>query len=176
MCRSAISDFEADQRSYADKRHEMQILTKLQSSRSGPPECTLVKQPLPLEPKSAALLPYLSPHALQHSVSPYYMSQDDPKKYFMSGYTGFVPKSRKYMGKGYPAITNIALKDHTNDEQRFTAIRTQPVIVHRSIPHPAPAPKIYPINTGLVPNYTGHIPGKMFTTSLLVYLFVFLFA
>ena len=137
----------------------MRTLAAMQSI-PGAPECTLVKQPVPLKPKLDTGVPYLSPWALQHSISPHYMSQNDPKKYFMSGYTGFVPKSRKYMGKGYPVITNEALKEHADSEQHISQVKTEPVIVHRPTPHPPQMPKIYPVKSGLVPNYTGHIPGR----------------
>lgn len=161
ICQSAIADFESYQRSYSGKCQEMRTVSAMQSTPSAP-ECTLVKQPVPLKPKLDSSMPYLSPWALQHSISPHYMSQNDPKKYFMSGYTGFVPKSRKYMGKGYPVITNEALREHADSEQRISQLKTEPVTVHRPTPIPPQMPKLYPVEAGLVPNYTGHIPAQKF--------------
>ncbi|XP_065829586.1 ciliary microtubule inner protein 2B-like [Oscarella lobularis] len=147
-CHNAVSDFEWDQRSYQSKRAELQTHSQSQSNS--------------LKPAHSAALPYLSPQALQHSVSPYYMRHGDPHKYFMSGYTGFVPRTRNYMGKGYPVITNEALREHGDDEQRIAYVKTTPIVVRRSMATDRQATRIYPVEAGLVPNYTGHIPAQKF--------------
>lgn len=65
----------------------------------------------PLYPVNSKAKPYLSSFAKQHTtMSPYNMPDDHPHKYYMSGYTGFVPKARKYLGQGYPVITRSALQ------------------------------------------------------------------
>lgn len=53
---------------------------------------------LPLTARSKKTKMYF-PKGIQHSLSPYTYSNDDPRKYMLSGYTGFVPKSRETIGK-----------------------------------------------------------------------------
>ena len=55
-----------------------------------------VKPPFkPIKQKPAMYFP----KAFQHSVSPYSMKNDQPGKFFISGYTGFVPRAREHMGE-----------------------------------------------------------------------------
>ncbi|XP_073334506.1 ciliary microtubule inner protein 2B [Pagrus major] len=90
---------------------------------------------------------------------PYSMDDDDPRKYFISGFTGHVPKSRFLMGKSYPMITNEALiqfgKQQQSDPnaQDFAERRNSTI---------TPLPTINPANRGVVPSFTGHIPGYKF--------------
>ncbi len=56
------------------------------------------RKTLPLKPIAEKAKMYF-PKLVQHSVSPYTMSNDQPGKHFIAGYTGFVPRARQYMGK-----------------------------------------------------------------------------
>ena len=80
-----------------------------------------------------------------------------------SGYRGFVPCSRGKIGKGFPLITHSALNEFTDKtadykhrattSEGFKAVRPQLVRLNTT--------PIYLSDAGLVPNYTGHIPGMM---------------
>ncbi|KAK9532660.1 hypothetical protein VZT92_010034 [Zoarces viviparus] len=89
---------------------------------------------------------------------PYLMDDDSPHKYFISGFTGHVPKSRFLIGKGYPITTNQALIQFGKQQ------RTDPT--SQGIPGRkdtiTPVPTIHPPNRGVVPSFTGHIAGYQF--------------
>ena len=82
------------------------------------------------------------------------------QKFFMSGYTGFVPKARKYLGQGYPIITRKALHEDAIESSRLEAARHAPVVVNRQSELLVPLSVLYTKGQGLMPHYTGHIPGK----------------
>lgn len=166
-CGNAISDFENDQRKH---NKELQMLKTLDALQSGkmephnvdelPPISTRYRtplQPIAKEPK-----PYISPYAPQHSTSPYFMKNDRKMKCYMSGYTGFVPRSRGLLGKGYPIITHNALNEFTDDFKFYKTHKARPVVVERVDKTMMDTTPIYPVETGLVPHYTGHIPGEKF--------------
>lgn len=44
-------------------------------------------------------------------VSPYSMDDTDPQKFFMSGFTGSVPRARFLFGSSFPVLTNQALQE-----------------------------------------------------------------
>ncbi|XP_014680145.1 PREDICTED: protein FAM166B-like, partial [Priapulus caudatus] len=113
---------------------------------------------MPLQVVTKETEPYFSPHAVQHTVSPYYMAQNNPEKFFMSGYTGFIPKARGLMGIGYPVVTNLALLDFQTEMDSHTTNCSRPVIVERQSASPKLTKPVYPTDSGLVPHYTGHIP------------------
>lgn len=97
---------------------------------------------------------------MQHSLSPFILSNDDPKKFLMSGYTGFVPLSRGQMGMGYPLLTNKALCSFSDETARVKAVQDQPVVIRRPGVKPVKTSTIYELKgSGLVPHYTGHVPG-----------------
>ena len=104
---------------------------------------------------------YFSPQALQHSLSPFIMSNDDPKKFLMSGYTGFVPRARGEMGVGYPLLTNKALCEFTNESERLKRVKDLPVTVVRPEIKIVDTKPIYVKDSGQVPHYTGHVPGNV---------------
>ena len=89
------------------------------------------------------------------------MSNDDPKKFLMSGYTGFVPRARGEMGVGYPLLTNKALCEFTNESERLRRVKDLPVVVERPEIKIVDTKPIYMKNSGQVPHYTGHVPGKV---------------
>ncbi|KAJ8039274.1 hypothetical protein HOLleu_16934 [Holothuria leucospilota] len=183
ICVNAISDFEKDYRKHLENQKRMQKLRQIQEGRAEKlteKERKLLNLPenLPLKSlvKDVGPLVYL-PKSKQHSTSPYYMDDKNPGKFFVSGYTGFVPRSRGYIGMGYPVVTNRALVDFTNDDshaitklkqygQADTFMGQKNGVYTDEGYLPAikgdKKPVIYPIDSGLVPNYTGHIPGEKF--------------
>lgn len=71
------------------------------------------------------------------------------------GFTGYVPKARFLIGTGYPIITNKALiqfgKEMKADQSSFRLLEETTGLPMIST--------IYPSKKGLLPAYTGHIPG-----------------
>lgn len=76
ICKAAISDFDHAQQVYHDKRRAL-----------------MIRKPS-LKQQRLDSKPYVSLNQVQHSVSPYFMNEKRSDKTFMSGYTGFIPRSR----------------------------------------------------------------------------------
>lgn len=72
------------------------------------------------------------------------------------GFTGHVPKSRFLIGKGYPVITNQALIKFGKQQRRHSTSQN-----HHGKKNSTSSqlPTIYPSNSGVIPSFTGHIPG-----------------
>ncbi|XP_071096287.1 ciliary microtubule inner protein 2B-like [Haliotis cracherodii] len=165
-CRNSICDFELDRRTYKGKMQELTDLEALQTGRTPRTQRDLpplkTKQVHPLKSIAAQPEPYQSPNVVKHMLSPFEMNNADPNKNFMSGYTGFVPRSRGLIGIGYPIITHHALNDFTDDVARSQSIKGLPITIHRKEKIVPDMNGVYPVETGLVPHYTGHIPGQKF--------------
>lgn len=86
-----------------------------------------------------------------------------PNRFFISGYTGFVPKARRYLGLGYPIVTCHALQEHTAEGKRLNLTKNEPIDLHKPTEKVVSSVGLYPKETGLLPRYTGHIPGKLVT-------------
>ncbi|XP_069865515.1 ciliary microtubule inner protein 2B [Dipodomys merriami] len=87
-------------------------------------------------------------------ASPYSMDDTDPRKFFMSGFTGYVPRARFLFGSSFPVLTNQALQEFGQKHPR-----------HRSQKEPQtlpPLPRTYLQNVGLLPHYGGYVPGYKF--------------
>ena len=168
-CLSAIASFQEDQVKHHRKIRDLRTIAELQRGKEVPQErlsdktliTTKYKTPL----KSITVRPkgYFSPQAPQHSLSPFIMSNDDPKKFLMSGYTGFVPLARGEMGMGYPLLTNKALCEFTNESERLKRVKDLPVTVVRPEIKIVDTKPIYVKDSGQVPHYTGHVPGNVLT-------------
>ncbi|CAH3014832.1 unnamed protein product, partial [Porites evermanni] len=165
-CLSAIADFQSDQLKHHRKIRDLRTIADLQKGKEVPPELlskdTLIttKYRTPLQSITIKPKAYYSPNVLQHSLSPYVMSNDDPKKFLMSGYTGFVPRARGQMGMGYPLLTNKALCEFTDESDRLKRVKDLPVVVERPVIKIVDTKPIYLKDSGQVPHYTGHVPGK----------------
>jgi len=61
---------------------------------------------------------------------------------------------------GYPIITHMGLNEFTDDTGRMKDIMSKDVNIHRFETKTVDGKPIYPVESGLVPHYTGHIPGK----------------
>ena len=110
----AISHMEIDQQAYVDQQTRLRTAIKDQcmNGLSGNSQ-----RKLPLQARSKKTKMYF-PNVIQHSLSPYTYSNDDPRKYMLSGYTGFVPKSRETIGKSVDKI----ILDHFTFACRFTCV------------------------------------------------------
>ena len=59
----------------------------------------------------------------------------------------------------YPIITNLALNEFTDDLRSQSTQASRSVHLDSSASGMIHGKPIYPVETGLVPHYTGHIPG-----------------
>ncbi|KAH3794742.1 protein FAM166B-like [Dreissena polymorpha] len=166
-CKGAISDFESDHRKYLQNADELRIIEAVQAGKVNKDAVPMLppirsRQVTPLRPIAADAKPYISASMTKSAESPFYMANDNDMKRFMSGYTGFVPRARPRLGMGYPIITHEALNEFTSDTARLQGLKSQPITIHRDQPRVKDAKLIYPLESGLVPHYTGHIPGQKF--------------
>ncbi|XP_078533357.1 ciliary microtubule inner protein 2B [Lissotriton helveticus] len=162
--RDALTDFELEQLRMSSQEQEMTLTNALQTGKREPhtqQEKQLLtakyRTPLPAVAKDAE--PFSSPFAFQDQGSPYYMDDDSPHKYFISGFTGYVPRARFLIGSGYPIITNHAMVEFgkmTSNKQLAGDRLAETRLHSKSLPELA---NIYPTNLGLLPRYTGYVPG-----------------
>lgn len=166
-CHRAIYDFEDNKDFYQNNVNKTKEIVSRQAQKA-----------VRSEPA-----PYVSRKQLQHSVSPYFMETGDPGKTFMSGYTGFIPHARSHYANVYPVMTMKALNEFTEDRscQKQTAnqnIKSESIYNSDSTakykkPSTAPAGtssnagatgahSIYRMKEGLLPRYTGYLPGHKF--------------
>ncbi|XP_059110188.1 protein FAM166B [Peromyscus eremicus] len=87
-------------------------------------------------------------------ASPYSMDDTDPQKFFMSGFTGYVPRARFLFGSSFPVLTNQALQEFGQTCSRGRVPKD---------PKPSsPVPRSNFQNLGLLPHYGGYVPGYKF--------------
>lgn len=95
-----MANFENEQENNRRRSQDLQTIQELQSGASIPidqlNEKTINKAQHKTPLKSVRQHPavYYSRMVPQNLLSPITMSNENPKKYFMSGYTGFVPRAR----------------------------------------------------------------------------------
>ncbi|XP_005900825.2 ciliary microtubule inner protein 2B isoform X2 [Bos mutus] len=105
------------------------------------------------EPKpEAEKEPELGQEAEQ--ASPYSMDDRDPRKFFMSGFTGYVPRARFLFGSSFPVLSNQAL-------QEFGEMKS-PGRSQKDPKHLPALSRTYPQHLGLLPKYGGYVPGYKF--------------
>merc|ERR1712071_745081 len=160
--RRAISYFETDRTAYSrNESDRLQVAAK-------PPQKALRTEPAP----------YVSVKQAQHSVSPYFMESGDPGKTFMSGYTGFIPCARSHFANVYKDVTCTALTEFTDDRTRQKQLANRKIDVGRlkkqcsggddqvsennAVKKKVPAHSIYRNREGLLPRYTGYLPGHKY--------------
>ncbi|XP_063813801.1 ciliary microtubule inner protein 2B [Pseudophryne corroboree] len=165
--RDALSDFQREQLLQESQRQEQMLLNKLQTGQKVPhteQEKMLIsaKYRTPLPVLSNKPVSYISPSAYQIQLSPYYMEDQNPHKYFISGYTGYVPRSRFLFGTGYPITTNRAMVEFGHK-----TLRKSSGVGEQQDPRGESKPlsdqsHIYLEELGLLPRYTGYVPGYKF--------------
>lgn len=89
-----------------------------------------------------------------HKASPYSMDDRDPRKFFMSGFTGYVPRARFLFGSSFPVLSNQAL-------QEFGEMKS-PGRSQKDPKHLPALSRTYPQHLGLLPKYGGYVPGYKF--------------
>lgn len=81
----------------------------------------------------------------------------------ISGYTGNRFLTYPQFGSSSKVETHSALCDFTNDYQFTKSMEWAPLpIYHVSLDGERPGNEIYPRQTGLMPSYTGHVPGMQY--------------
>ncbi|XP_075049850.1 ciliary microtubule inner protein 2B [Mixophyes fleayi] len=162
--RDALTDFQMDQNQQEDQRQEQMFVNKLQTGEKMPhteqeKQLISAKYRTPLPALSKEPVNYVSPSAYQIHVSPYYMDDQNPHKYFISGYTGYVPRSRFLIGTGYPITTNRAMVEFGENTLRKSS-RVGDLHEPREESKPqSDQGHIYLEELGLLPRYTGYVPG-----------------
>nr|XP_039258387.1 protein FAM166B-like [Styela clava] len=172
ICNDALKDFSIDQRSHQGRRRALADTMKMQYARemlSGERNMLGTKHKLPLRAVRNSLPPYMSESAIERHDSPYFLPTSHPEKYFKSGYAGHVPFYKDLAGNSYPVVTNQALKMFTDDltrtkEQKDKTL-SHDVINKRRTPRPplmTSKPKVYLVDSGIIPRYGGYVPGQKF--------------
>lgn len=145
------------------KMDELQTLSRQQGSDTERKNSTIAQNTTPLMPVAEKAKPFLPAYSRRHSTSPFALPYGHADKYFMSGYMGFVPRLEKYFAQGYPINTKKALVEFAGDgmhlqESQVKPFTLEPPAVEKTAPIGQSV--IYPKSTGLIPHYTGHIPGS----------------
>ncbi|KAK6492372.1 protein FAM166B-like [Huso huso] len=158
-CRDALADFEKERQRRADTVVSPHTLQARKAKSGTKQEHKLPHYNTPLAPIVKEAAPYRFTNEWHPHGSPYFMENESPHKYFISGFTGYVPKARFLIGSGYPILTNRALVHFTNElnqgELGPITFQRRPREDH-CLPYIS---QIYPSNLGLLPKYTGHVPG-----------------
>uniref|UniRef100_UPI0037E7B905 ciliary microtubule inner protein 2B n=1 Tax=Semicossyphus pulcher TaxID=241346 RepID=UPI0037E7B905 len=149
-CRKAMSEFNKERQEKIQQRSsDLPVVvnyTKQQFERPRPPFTAI----------SDIIFTYKPLKPFTPLGKPYLMDDDDPNKYFISGFMGHVPKSRFLeIGKGYPIITKQALNLFGQQQ------RSDPTSLNVTERKDG-ATTASPSNRGVVPYFTGHIPGFKF--------------
>ncbi|KAM9642592.1 ciliary microtubule inner protein 2B [Trichechus inunguis] len=132
--------------------HGGQQSQELPKEAQGGTDAEKDQEPKPELELEAKKEPELEQEAEQ--ASPYSMDDRDPRKFFMSGFTGYVPRARFLFGSSFPVLTNQALQEFG---QKYSRGRGQ-----KDPKHLPPLSRTYPQNLCLLPNYGGYVPGYKF--------------
>lgn len=81
---------------------------------------------------------------------------------FLLMFSIFCNKSLGFIGCSYPRITNKGLCYYTDECERMKDSEFKPVMVDRGIVRKIDSKPLYLKDTGMVPHYTGHVPGKFY--------------
>jgi len=111
--------------------------------------------------------PMLKPHEVKDDYwtpkpipKPYFMDSENNLRFFKSGYTGYLPRSRDYFAQGLTTKSNSALK-RMDDEHSTGRYCPAPRMPLKPNEHKSMDTRIAP-GQGMKPGYTGYIPGSRF--------------
>ncbi|XP_075434467.1 ciliary microtubule inner protein 2B [Ascaphus truei] len=165
--KDALRDFQSDQ-VLQEMRQEQCLVRTLQSGQQQQPRAkhekrlVTAKYSTPLLAVSREPALYISPSAFQSQISPYHMEDENPHKYFISGYTGYVPRSRFLIGSGYPITTNQAILEFGHMSLKKSVRLSAQQEPGEEDKLQLDQSRIYPDDLGLLPRYTGYVPGYKF--------------
>ncbi|XP_078414429.1 ciliary microtubule inner protein 2B [Cetorhinus maximus] len=163
-CTDAVSDFEREQLKIASKKQEMELINALQTGKARAQteqekKLLTVNYRTPLKAITTNPVPYHSLHSYKLLTSPYFMQNEDPNKHFMSGYKGHVPRARFLLGTSFPTLTHSALIEFS---QMVNKSKPASIPAGNSVKEGETLPwirHIYPSEMGMMPQYTGYVPG-----------------
>ncbi|XP_067888252.1 ciliary microtubule inner protein 2B [Heterodontus francisci] len=163
-CADAVADFEREQLKIASQKQEMELINALQTGKiraqtEQEKKLLTVNYRTPLKAITTNPVPYYLSHSYKVLTSPYFMENEDPDKHFISGYKGHVPRARFLLGTGYLTLTNCALIEFN---QMLNKSKSASIPTRNSLKEGETLPRIrhiYPSELGMLPQYTGHIPG-----------------
>ena len=144
----AITDFEMEKTK--QQNNMLRIQQVIQASEAKPRT--------PIQDKAD---PYHSknPQGIPSPQSPYFMQRGHKEKTFITGYTGYIPKSKFKYSKVYRDETNEALNDFTAENNQRRELQNQTLDPSRVLSRETTKPfVVQKIHLG-VPKYTGFIPG-----------------
>ncbi|XP_053332158.1 protein FAM166B [Clarias gariepinus] len=154
-CQEAMNEFDSEQEArIRSASAELQpVLTRAFPDNKpralNTPLLTISKEPVPCK----------SPRCWKPLASPYSMENDDPYKYFISGFTGYVPRAKFLVGSSYPITTNKALIQFGKQMKRSHSAFD---LTRESSDNMDSMPSIYRTHPGMLPHFTGHVPGYKF--------------
>jgi len=123
---------------------------------------TLGKNVISLKPIAPKADPYyVNLDSTQFATASHFTLDGQPRRYFVSGYTGFIPRARKRLGQGYPVIATQSYEERMADTERRRRTLSEPVVLRQPEEKVSGLVGIYPKETGLIPLYTGHVPGVL---------------
>ncbi|XP_003228316.1 ciliary microtubule inner protein 2B isoform X1 [Anolis carolinensis] len=172
VCKEARSEFARQMAKQAGIKAAWQRVAPERGGGGSPQEGTKPgSQPLfaraktPLNATGTAAAPYVSRCAFQPQGSPYSLEDSNPQKYFMSGFTGFVPRAQFLIGASYPVITHRALLEFDRMLRKSKPSGFSGSSSHegqgrgQALP---PLAMVFPTDGGLLPHYKGYVPGYKF--------------
>lgn len=163
VCRSAISHHEIEQHKRVDKQMQLKSIFAMQNGELQPltsSEKAALRQReiTPLQPvPSPPPRKFRSTNEFKPNISPYSLDNNSDMKWFKTGFTGFVPRTRDLIALDYKRQCNAGLK-RFSDHQKQTRNREAAPVVTDS-PKLSFQNTIYPVDKGMLPKYTGYIPG-----------------
>lgn len=114
---------------------------------------------IPLRPIAKEARPYRSKNTIDTSVSPLFMPEGHPGKFYACGYTGYIPRHRDELGKSYRETTQSALRRFGVENKNLRALTGKPVVIQRQKEQQL-KPVVEKQRIIPPPGYTGFIPGK----------------
>lgn len=174
ICRSAICHHEIDQQKnklMLEKRNHRLNWKVKPDSLTTPHENTIIESKKdfpPLKPITNNLKLKISNNStgFKDYGHPYSMKNEDEMKWFKTGFTGFIPHSRDLYGIVYKKKCQIGLKKNT-DFQKLLKSQPNPNDPYPQLSVSLKTPEctkgaIYRVDRGMLPKYTGYIPGLRF--------------
>jgi len=170
VCQRALERFNRDQRRYKEYYRELDNLLDQQYVNTKRPgqiagqDCGI--PPTEMVPLTAIrnenqmVFPRYEPDPACFQ-SPYFMDNSNPDKTFKSGYTGFIPCKQHHIARTYPANTNDCLQQFTAAQQQRADNQWQSVNLSKATGKSHGGHIIYR-DSGIIPNYSGHVPGELY--------------
>lgn len=156
-CDNAIADFDTEQ---TRSLRSNTVLGEI--NRKSHPKLQLDgRREKQLKDSIQAISIKLTSKSIAKTVPVTYMSDDDPNKFHKSGYTGYVPRRKELIGLSYPVSSHVAMKQFHDHTRAHSAEAHRPITISRQIQSARDSRTIFPKDSGIMPHYTGHVPGTV---------------